>query len=271
MSEKTSIVLVLILTKGHELVDTGKCTRLLREERCVIGRGTSADWELPDPANQLSRRHCVIEWKDEVFQIADTSSNGTFVNDWEEPIPNGQYQQLYDGDIIKLGNHFMSAQIIPEGADARIKIDDYLIEPANTDPLADILPEERGEGLDEWIDDQIVSPEDELSEVLNDPLDPPETILRKTTETLDSYPIGEEKDPIPPITYGYDRYKYANPVPFESDSGISSEEGASAWDHNRSESDAFKLPRAQDRTIPEDWDIDSDKNTGREIKKPHDD
>lgn len=271
MTDNTSMVLVLILTKGHELVDTGKCTRILRQERCVIGRGSSADWILPDPANQLSRRHCVVEWNDGGYRVVDTSSNGTFVNDWDEPIPNGEACGLQDGDVIRVGNYYISAQMLPEDADARLKVDDFLTEPENPDPLANLLPKEFDMEDDDWVDDQIVTPEDELSEVLNDPLESPESILRKATETLDSYPASAGKEPIPPVSYGFEGYKYSSSVPFESESGISSEEGASAWDHNRTESDAFKLPRTHHQTIPEDWDVAPKKDIQNKARKPNDD
>ncbi len=271
MSETSNKVLVLILTKGHELVDTGKCTRILHQGRCVIGRGSGADWVLPDPANLLSRRHCVVEWTGQKYRVVDTSSNGTFVNDWKEPVPNGEACDLEEGDIIKIGTYYISTQFLPEGADARIKEDDFLSASESNDPLAGLLPNENKESVDEWIDDEVVSSEDELAESLNDPLESPESILRKATEILDSMPVSEGKEPIPPVSYGYEAYTYSSAVPFDSDSGVSSEEGASAWDHNRTESDAFKLPRANQQTIPEDWDLDPKSDQENKARKPDDD
>ncbi len=271
MTENTNIVLVLILTKGHELVDTGKCTRILRNERCVIGRGNSADWVLPDPANQLSRRHCVVEWHEGGYRVIDTSTNGTFVNDWDEPVPNGEASVLQDGDVIRIGSYYISAQMVPEDADARLKADDFLAEPENPDQLADLLPNELQDEDDDWVDDQIETSESELSEVLSDPLESPESILRIATETLDPYSTSAGKEHFPPVSYGFRGYKYPSSVPFESESGISSEEGASAWDHNRTESDAFKLPRTHQQTIPEDWDDAPKKDIQNKARKPHDD
>ncbi|KZL12568.1 FHA domain protein [Pseudovibrio axinellae] len=271
MTEHTSIVLVLILTKGHELVDTAKCTRILHKERCVIGRGSRADWILPDPANQISRRHCSIEWTDGLYRLTDTSSNGTFVNDWDEPIPNGEACNLQDGDIIKVGTYYISTQILPEDADSRLNAGDFFKDPERQETLADLLPKTDEGSIDEWIEDEVVSSEDELADALEDPLESPETILRRTTETLDPYSTGEGKPEFPAGNYGTEGNSLANSVPFDSDCGISSEEGASAWDHNSTESDAFKLPRAQHQTIPEDWDSDPSNGAESKTRKPNDD
>lgn len=256
MADKSDDILVLILTKGHELVETGKCTRIVKKERCVIGRGSGSDWALPDPTNEISRRHCTIDWQDSHYRIADTSSNGTYLNDWDEPIATGEFQDLSDGDILRVGRYYISIQMFPEDAKAPPQFDDFLLKPSESDPLQDALPEKEPDELfDTWIDDQVVSRDDELSEGLNDPLEEPERILRQTTAHFEFPEVaGEVNPPYTALSKSYMRNDTSSPVPFESETGISSELGTSAWDHNRSETDAFKLPRTSNQTIPEDWD-----------------
>lgn len=271
MAEKSDDILVLILTKGHELVETGKCTRIVKKERCVIGRGSGSDWTLPDPNNEISRRHCTIDWHEGKYRVADTSSNGTYLNDWDEPIATGEFQDLSDGDILRIGRYYISIQMFPEEAKAPPQFDDFLLKPSASDPLQEALPEGQPDELfDTWIDDQVVSRDDELSEGLNDPLDEPERILRQTTERFEFPESGGDYHPTyAPLTQDYMRYNNVNPVPFESESGVSSEQGTSAWDHNRSETDAFKLPRVNNQTIPEDWDTSPPSES--KVTKDHED
>jgi len=49
-----------------------------------------------------SRNHAVIAWDGDVWQIKDTSSNGSFINGVR--LPRGVYQQIKDGSKIQFGN-----------------------------------------------------------------------------------------------------------------------------------------------------------------------
>jgi type VI secretion system protein ImpI/type VI secretion system protein len=68
-----------------------------------IGRGAENDWVLPDPARHLSKRHCVIAYRQGTWQIAGTSTNGTFINGDTSPLESRPPQVLQDGDRIVLG------------------------------------------------------------------------------------------------------------------------------------------------------------------------
>ena len=45
-----------------------------------VGRGPGVDWVLPDPERLLSKRHFAVAFRGGVWQLADTSTNGTFIN-----------------------------------------------------------------------------------------------------------------------------------------------------------------------------------------------
>ncbi|MGH7159252.1 MAG: FHA domain-containing protein, partial [Acetobacteraceae bacterium] len=45
-----------------------------------IGRGSDNDWVLADPDRHLSKRHCVVAFRSGTWQLADVSTNGTFLN-----------------------------------------------------------------------------------------------------------------------------------------------------------------------------------------------
>src|ERR687891_598286 len=64
--------------------------RRLCDGRLSIGRGADSDWVLPDPARQLSKRHCVVERRGGARFLTDTSANGGFVADSPEPPPTGR-------------------------------------------------------------------------------------------------------------------------------------------------------------------------------------
>jgi type VI secretion system protein ImpI/type VI secretion system protein len=68
-----------------------------------IGRGPDNDWIMPDPDKMLSKRHCVIAFRNGGWALADTSTNGTFLNREADPVGPGQIRELSDGDRIRFG------------------------------------------------------------------------------------------------------------------------------------------------------------------------
>ena len=71
----------------------------------IIGRGTVADFRLPDTG--VSRQHAEITWDGRDAVLVDLhSTNGTMVND--SPIDNWL---LADGDVISMGHSVMEVQI----------------------------------------------------------------------------------------------------------------------------------------------------------------
>src|SRR5690606_35309121 len=106
----------------------------------VIGRADGCDWSLPDPDSVLSRRHCEILFSSGALHLADTSSNGVFVNGSAEPVgPGGQYR-IADGDLIQLGQYELEARIVrPERADRGPDAEPGLTPFGATPPFADPL------------------------------------------------------------------------------------------------------------------------------------
>ena len=70
----------------------------------TIGRSLQNDWILPDPDRFISGRHAVIDFKGGIYYLADTSSNGVYVNNEMEPIGKGNPRRLFDGDRLRLGD-----------------------------------------------------------------------------------------------------------------------------------------------------------------------
>ena len=55
-------------------------TRSVSGGEFSVGRGPGVDWVLPDPERLLSKRHFAVAFRGGIWQLADTSTNGTFLN-----------------------------------------------------------------------------------------------------------------------------------------------------------------------------------------------
>lgn len=86
-------------------------TRQIAGGELSIGRGPENDWVLPDPDRVLSKRHCLVAFRHGGWQIADLSSNGTFINSEAAPIGPGHVQELRDGDRLRLGSYEMELRV----------------------------------------------------------------------------------------------------------------------------------------------------------------
>jgi type VI secretion system protein ImpI/type VI secretion system protein len=86
-------------------------TRQVSGGALSIGRGLDNDWVLPDPNRHLSKRHCVLTWRDGAWHLDDTSTNGTFVNFDETPLRDIGPRSLHDGDRVRLGLYEIEVRI----------------------------------------------------------------------------------------------------------------------------------------------------------------
>src|SRR6266851_3891766 len=91
--------------------DVAPETRTVAGGEFSIGRGAENDWVLPDPERGLSKRHCVLGFRAGSWQVADVSTNGTFVNREGEPIGRGQVRDLRDGDRLCFGAYEIEVHI----------------------------------------------------------------------------------------------------------------------------------------------------------------
>ena len=101
-----------------------------------IGRGADNDWVLADPERVLSKHHCVIAWRAGGWQIADTSTNGTYLNRDAEPLGAGKVEALSDGDRIRLGPYEIEARLEEARPAPRQPGGDVFGDPFGDDPFA---------------------------------------------------------------------------------------------------------------------------------------
>lgn len=77
----------------------------------TIGRSLESDWVLPDGQRYVSSRHASIDFRSGSYYIVDTSTNGVYVNDSEQPVGRGNPQRLFSGDRIRLGEYEINVEI----------------------------------------------------------------------------------------------------------------------------------------------------------------
>src|SRR5580658_9904707 len=81
-----------------------------------VGRGPDVDWVLPDPDRLLSKRHFAVAYLGGAWQIADTSTNGTYLNSEGDPIGRGATRSLRDGDRVRLGAYEIEIRLVEQPA-----------------------------------------------------------------------------------------------------------------------------------------------------------
>ena len=86
-------------------------TRVTGGGEFSIGRAPDNAWVLADPDRHLSKRHCVLAFRSGGWQIADTSTNGTYLNGAQV---SGEVE-LRDLDEISIGDTAFRFELeIPE-------------------------------------------------------------------------------------------------------------------------------------------------------------
>lgn len=70
-----------------------------------IGRSADNDWILPDPLRYISAHHARVNFRQGQFFIEDLSTNGSFVNDDEQPLAKQGPYALKHGDVLRFGEY----------------------------------------------------------------------------------------------------------------------------------------------------------------------
>src|SRR5271166_7077384 len=107
-----------------------------------VGRGPGVDWVLPDPERLLSKRHFAVAYRGGGWQLADTSTNGTFLNREDDPIGAGDMRVLHDGDRLRLGAYEIEVRLVEEAARPRTGAGSSpFADPFAMDPFGPARPE----------------------------------------------------------------------------------------------------------------------------------
>ena len=89
-------------------------TRTVSGGEYTVGRGPGVDWVLPDPERLLSKHHFAVAYRGGSWQVADTSTNGTYMNTEADPIGRNEVRTLRDGDRLKLGAYEIEIRLAEE-------------------------------------------------------------------------------------------------------------------------------------------------------------
>jgi type VI secretion system FHA domain protein len=91
---------------GEQAAGLGEAsTKVFGVHGGTIGRGRDNDWVLPDPERYLSGTHARVDFRAGSYVVVDTSSNGTYINDANEPLGKFHEYTLQDGDFLRLGGY----------------------------------------------------------------------------------------------------------------------------------------------------------------------
>jgi type VI secretion system protein ImpI/type VI secretion system protein len=103
-----ALVLSVLRCPDHAVPET---RRLTGGELCIGRDPLRAQWVLPDPTQQISRQHCTLRFDNGVWQVLDTSANGTFMNQATTPLGQGAPRTLKNGDRLRIGPYEIEARL----------------------------------------------------------------------------------------------------------------------------------------------------------------
>jgi type VI secretion system FHA domain protein len=200
-----------------------------------IGRGPENSWVLPDPGRVLSKQHCVLEFRGGFWQLRDTSTNGTFLNNAPEPVGRDQVRPLSDGDRIRVGPFEIEARItddVRQGAYVPQPVQPYVPPPSAS----------YGSGYGQQAPSGWVPPADPL----RDPMAPPPPgadIFSAPLPGLGSATPTQTGQGLAGPLLPSDFDPLAEPLPMP--------------DHAPMTSDAFLVPKATQNPdiLPDDWNL----------------
>ena len=104
-----SLILEIVGQQGRAL--GAERSKTFGQDGGTIGRSLESDWPLPDSKRYLSSRHASIDYRSGTYYIVDTSKNGVFINDSEQPVGRGKPQRLFPGDRIRIGEYEINVTI----------------------------------------------------------------------------------------------------------------------------------------------------------------
>lgn len=97
--------LTLTITSARREVPDLQRTKVFETRGGTIGRTQGNDWVLPDPERFVSASHAKVQYREGVYYLGDTSTNGVFVNGSGQPVGTGNFVALRDGDRLLIGDY----------------------------------------------------------------------------------------------------------------------------------------------------------------------
>jgi predicted component of type VI protein secretion system len=154
---------IKLISEHRDLVGDDD-VREFHEEGGTIGRSLQNDWILPDPDRYISGRHATIDYKGGMYYLADTSSNGVYMNGEREPVGKGNPRRLFDGDQIRMGDFEFEVRI-DKGESLVMPLEEESSS-ISTDHFEQFVDEEVLETGMQLLDEEEITGDDEFQSVL---------------------------------------------------------------------------------------------------------
>jgi type VI secretion system protein len=153
----------LTLTVIESPLDTNMLnhTKAFRTEGGSFGRSDNNNWVLPDNERVVSSQHAQITFKNGSYVLIDNSTNGTYLNEADSPIGQGNELPLSNGDIIGAGQYKLRVTIkapqqpaasLPKGLETADFLDGSDKTTFNPELAAKHQATAEAEGLDNWLE-----------------------------------------------------------------------------------------------------------------------
>jgi predicted component of type VI protein secretion system len=81
--------------------------RPLAEGDLIIGRDSSAGWQIPDAREDVSRYHCTLMLEAGRICLRNTSANGVLIGDGKRPAPRDETCDVEPGDTFHIGEYMI--------------------------------------------------------------------------------------------------------------------------------------------------------------------
>src|SRR5690349_1895908 len=101
------MTLILTVRNSEALAEGTAPAYTVDADHVVLGRSANCDWNLPDPSNVVSSRHCEIRRDGDSWLLRDLSTNGTYLNESADRLADEH--RLADGDLIRIGPYELVA------------------------------------------------------------------------------------------------------------------------------------------------------------------
>lgn len=248
-----SLILSIVSYK-HQPAATPRAQRF-EEAEITLGRVPQNSFVLPDPDNIVSKTHCIIRRRGNVYELADSSSNGTFINAAPEPLGRERTAALKDGDRLVIGDYDILVRVAPDPAPAM-----PFEPPPQAAPAPALAPFPDPFGAPNPFD----APPAPAASPLPPAADP--FGLQNLVPPSNPSPFGSDFGPPPPAA-GLDALFPPNPFPDLVPPTPPQAEAAwpppnaaapAPWvtppDHTPPEQASFRVPDVAPPAIPEDWD-----------------
>lgn len=106
--------MTVLLVLEHAPNAQSETQRSFSGGQLVIGRGDDCDWQLEDPNQFVSRKHCLITEEDGVVSVVDASSGGLYIDGRPEPLGPGNTAVLEHQMRLRIGEFVVRVDVQPE-------------------------------------------------------------------------------------------------------------------------------------------------------------